>query len=845
MSPAFRIAARELRGGLKAGLRGFRVFLACLALGVAAIAALGSVRVSIETGLAREGATILGGDAEMTFTYRYAEADERAWMEETARGVSEIVDFRSMAVVERGEDDERALTQVKSVDGFYPLKGAVVLDPPLPLAEALAPRDGLPGGVMERALADRLGLAPGDTFRLGLQEFRLTAILAREPDAAGDGFGFGPRTIVLTEALARSELLVPGTLFETKYRLDLPEGADLASLEAEAEGLFRDQGARWLDARNGAPGVSEFVERLSSFLVLVGLAGLAVGGVGVAAAVRAYLSGKMAVIATLKTIGAEGRTIFAAYFLQIGALAGLGILIGLALGAALPLLAAPFVTDRLPIPAEISVYPRPLAEAALYGVLSALLFTLWPLARAEEVRAAALYREGAGQRIFPRARYIVATFLLLAALVGTAAFLADSPRLALWSAGGIASALMLLALAGQGARWLARRAAQARVLRGRTALRLALGAIGGRGSEAMPVVLSLGLGLSVLAAVGQIDWNLRNAIATELPDVAPSYFVIDIQPDQIESYLARLEGDPGVKKIDTAPMLRGIITEIDGRPAEEVAGDHWVIRSDRGVTYSATLPADTTLTEGEWWPEDYAGEPLVSFAAEEAAEMGLRIGDTITVNILGRDIEARIASFRVVDFSTAGIGFVMSMNPAALRGAPHSFISTIYAAEEAETRIVRDLAEEYPNITAIRIREVVGYAAGILASIAAAITYGAAASLITGAIVLIGAAAAGERARVFEAAVLKTVGAARATVLASFALRSAMLGAVAGAVAIAAGGLAGWAVMRFVMEGDYVFEPVSAIAIVTGGALVTLFAGLGFAWRPLALRPARVLRAPE
>jgi putative ABC transport system permease protein len=291
-------------------------------------------------------------------------------------------------------------------------------------------------------------------------------------------------------------------------------------------------------------------------------------------------------------------------------------------------------------------------------------------------------------------------------------------------------------------------------------------------------------------------------------------------------------------------MLRGIITRINGVPAREVAGDHWTLDGDRGVTYAAT-PGNSTVTQGEWWPEDYSGPPLVSFAEEEALELGLDIGDDITVNILGRDITAEITSFRVVDFSNAGINFIMTMNPGALAGAPHSHIATVYAEEEAEAPLLRDLASQYPNITAVRVRDAIARVTEALAGLAAATSYGAAATLVTGFVVLIGAAAAGERARVFEAAVLKTVGAARGRILASFAMRSALLGGAAGLVAIFAGGLAGWGVMTFVMETDFVFEPVSAIAIVSGGALTTLLAGIAFAWRPLATRPARVLRAQD
>ncbi|MEM6729388.1 MAG: ABC transporter permease, partial [Pseudomonadota bacterium] len=279
---AFAFARRELR----TGLRGFGIFLACLALGVAAIAAVGSVRASIEAGLAREGAALLGGDAEIEFTYRFASEDERAWMEAQARDVSEIVDFRSLAVTDVNGEVERALTQVKAVDSAYPLLGEVVLDPPQPLETALA-GDAVPGGLMERVLADRLGLTIGDTFRLGTQDFTLTALIVNEPDSSAGGFGLGPRTLVLRESLANSSLLEPGTLFSSKYRLALPEGADLALLKSEAEDRFAESGLRWTDARNGAPGISEFVDRLGAFLILVGLSGLAVGGVGVSAAVRA------------------------------------------------------------------------------------------------------------------------------------------------------------------------------------------------------------------------------------------------------------------------------------------------------------------------------------------------------------------------------------------------------------------------------------------------------------------------------------------------------------------------------------------------------------------------------
>nr|WP_170540574.1 FtsX-like permease family protein [Ruegeria arenilitoris] len=836
---ATRLARRELRGGL----RGFRVFLACLTLGVAAIAAVGSVRQAIMTGLAQEGAALLGGDAQIELTYRFANEAETAWMEQNADRVSEVVDFRSMAVT-RSDAPQRGLTQIKAIDDAYPLIGTVQLDPEISLSVALDGNATLPGAVMDPVLIERLGLDIGDSLALGTQDFVLAAALISEPDAAGDGFTLGPRTLVRTADLKDSGLLQPGTLFSTKYRMDLPVGADLTEVSEQAESVLQGSGLRWTDARNGAPGIAEFVSRLGAFLVLVGLSGLAVGGIGVSAAVRAYLARKTETIATLRTLGADRATIFQTYLIQIGVLSVVGIAAGVALGGLAPIFLAPLIESRLPVPAVFSVYPQPLFEAALYGLLTALLFTLWPLARAEDVRAATLFRDAlSSARRLPRAAYLLATGLALATLIATAAWFSGSPWLTLWTGGGFVGALVLLALSAQGIRYVAKRAATR--ARGRPALRWALAAISDPREGAASVVLSLGLGLSVLAAVGQIDGTLRNAISGNLPDVAPSYFFVDIQKDQMPGFSSRLENDPGVTRVESAPMLRGIISQINGQPAHQVAGDHWVLEGDRGVTYSDNAPQNARITAGEWWPEDYSGPPQISFAAEEAEEMGLKLGDELTVNILGRDITATITSLREVDFSNAGMGFIMSMNPSALAGAPHSFIATVYAEEEAEAAILQDLATQFPNITAIRVRDAIDRVSGLLAGLASATSYGAGVSLLTGFLVLIGAAAAGEPARRYEAAILKTIGADRQRILLSFGLRSALLGAAAGCVALLAGILGGWAVATFIFDTSFAVIWPSALGIVAAGLAVTLLAGLFFALRPLSVSPARVLRASD
>ena len=419
---------------------------------------------------------------------RFASEAERTWLSENALETSEIVDFRSMVVVDREDGAERGLTQVKAVDDAYPIYGTPVLSPEMSLSEAFEGQRGVPGAVMDKLLIDRLGLEIGDIFRLGSADLILMAELVSEPDSAAGGFGLGPRTLVRTDSLERSGLIGPGSLFETEYRMRLPEGTDLAALEAEAMTLFRDSGLRWQDSRNGAPGAQAFVERVGAFIVLVGLAGLAVGGVGVSAAVRAYLSAKTPVIATLKTLGAPSRTIFATYLIQIGLISALGVALGVALGAALPLIFQPIIEARLPVPANFGLHPGPLLEAALYGALTALIFALWPLAKTEDVRAATLFREAGGTiGRLPKLVYLLAIIGLAALLVAAAAVFSGVPELALWTAAGIMGALVILGFAAMGIRALARWMSSQSWMRGRTPLRLAMAAVGGPREEAAAV----------------------------------------------------------------------------------------------------------------------------------------------------------------------------------------------------------------------------------------------------------------------------------------------------------------------------------------------------------------------
>ncbi|MEM6934679.1 MAG: FtsX-like permease family protein, partial [Pseudomonadota bacterium] len=557
----------------------------------------------------------------ISFTYRFADEEERAWLD--AQGdVSEIADLRSMLGLP-DRPGERALSQVKGVDDLWPLYGKADTGGQ-PLEDLLAERDGRYGLITEPVLAERLGLEPGDPVRLGAATFEFRGRLMSEPDAASQGFNLGPRTVVSLEGLRRAGLLEPGTLYSVLYRLKV-DGRPLDGMKSNFERAFPESGARWRDHRNAAPGIERLVDRLSAFLILVGLAALAIGGVGIGAAVRGYLNRKTKTIAALRTLGATGDMVFQIYLLQIAMISLLGITFGLALGAGLVAAAGPFLADQLPVPAVFGVYPGPLITAAVFGALTAMVFTLWPLTWLRSIRPATLFRDlsmsdaqGTGKRPF------VALAALLLIACGIVILLSGARELALWVLCALIGAFIVLRSLGWSVTHLARSGSHSHAMRRRPSWRLALGAIGAPGGQTPGVVVALGLALGVLAAIGQIDANLQRLIRDQLPIGSPAFFFVDIQNNQLEGFRGSLT-EAGAETTESAPMLRGVVTKLNGVPAKEAKVDPagaWVLRGDRGVSYAASQPSGTVLTEGDWWPADYTGDALVSFAEDVDGECG-------------------------------------------------------------------------------------------------------------------------------------------------------------------------------------------------------------------------------
>jgi putative ABC transport system permease protein len=838
---AFRFALRELRGGL----RGFGIFLACIVLGVATIAGVGSVARGMTQGLAAEGRAILGGDVSVALLQREATPEERAWL--AARGtVSTVATLRAIARTVDGEG--QALVELKAVDDLYPLVGAVTVAGGGEMRDLLAERDGVRGALAEPELLTRTGLAVGDRLLLGEGAFILRGVITHEPDRLADGFSFGPRLMIAAEGLAGTGLIQPGSLVEWRYRLALPGEPTDAAVDAfgEAAGkAFPDGAWRVRTRTDAAPGLANNIERFAQFLTLIGLTALVVGGVGIANAVSSYLEGKREVIATFKCLGARSGFPVAVYLIAIMLIAALGIAAGLAVGAAIPFLAGSLLAAVVPV-AIAAIYPAELALAALYGALTALAFALYPLGRAREVSATALFRDQvAPSRKRPPAAYLAAVALTLALLAALAIGLAYEPRIAAIFVGATAGAFLLLRVVALGVTALARRAPRVRS----TVFRLAVGNIHRPGALTPAVVLSLGLGLTLLVALVLIDGNFRRELFGTIPKTAPSFFMLDIQGEEAAGLAAFVAATAPEATLDMQPMLRGRITALNGVPAEEAEIDpefRWAIRGDRGITYAATPPENGEITAGEWWPADYDGEPLVSFGDEIATGLGLAIGDTVTVNLLGRDVTARIASLRTINWQSLSINSVMIFTPNAFRGAPFTSLATLAwpdgGTTETELAFLKAVVAAFPAITVIRVKEAIETANGIVEQIGWAVRGASAITLAASMLVLGGAFAAGRRRRTEDAVILKTLGATRARLIAAFSLEFLLLGAATAIFGVIAGAIAAWFVLDAVMDVPFAFLPGPALGAALAALALTLVFGLAGTWRVLGQKAAPVLR---
>ena len=838
----FRLAWRDL----SAGTRGFGVFLACLAIGTFAIAGVGSLARGLEEGLAVQGRVIIGGDLAFALLQREADPQERAAIEKLGRTTT-IATLRAMA---RAPSGEAALVEIKAVGPDYPTIGNLDTDANVSTGELLAKNDGAYGAIVDPALFARLDLGRGAEVNIGSARVVLRAKLVSEPDTLATGIGLGPRVILSQDALRASGLIGPGSLVRWTYRVALPPGSDDDdALETKAAALKAQFPRAGFDVRtrvNVAPQFEKNIRRFTQFLALAGIVALLVGGVGVANSVEAFVERKRSTIAILKSLGASATRAVAIMLCEVGILASLGILIGLAVGAALPFLIVWLFGALLPVPIVAGPFLGPLALAALFGALVAGAFSIWPLGRAHDVPGSQLFRElVAPHRGWPRFRYRLSASLAALTLFAAAIGFAWDRFIATIAVLACAGAFLLLRAVSMGTIAILRKVKAPK----NPLARLALANLHRPGAATSTVIVSLGLGVTLIVALAVINATLSGELTRTLPKKAPNFYFLDVPSEDAEPFAALVQASaPGASE-QRVPMMRGRIVSLAGVTADKVKAPEdvaWVLEGDRGITFSAELPEGAKLAAGEWWPPDYSGSPLVSVERDVARGLNLKPGDSIVVNVLGRDIEARIANLRSVEWSSLAINFVMVFSPNTFIGAPYHDLATLRLKDggtpQEESAVVKAVAARFPSVTSLRVKDALDTVEGLLRKLLFAIAGASGVSLISAILVLAGALAAGRRLRLYDAVILKTLGARRAAILRIFLIEYALLGVIAVIFGVIAGCAIAVAIVTFAMKLEASVDLVSlgAIAVLTVSATVIL--GLLSNARILAEKPARRLR---
>lgn len=831
-STAWRLARRDLSGRFK----GLRLLLVCLFLGVGTIAAIGTLTGSIERELTTRGQEILGGDLEAEVWQREPTPEEQ----EAFAALGKVSTGKRMqAMATAGA--RSAPVALKAVDSSWPLVGRLRLQDGRLVG---APPDGT--AWLAEGAAERLQVRRGGRIAIGGQPLTVGGIIAEEPDQLSEGFTFGAVAITPGDLPERAGLTVPGAMYRSKIRVLLPPGRDAQQTVEELQKDFPDAGYTYKTSDRAAPGAERFVSRMGEFLVLVGLASLVIAGIGIGGGVSSYLEARRTSIATLKVLGASSVDISRIYMLQIAGAAVIGSAAGLVAGVLVTPLLAQALGTLLPVSTGFVLDIGALVRAAAFGLLIAFVFAAPPLIRARAFPAMALMRARVAPLTIPLRELLIPVGIGLVLIVGLALGGAAQIGVTALFLAGAAVMLLLLTALGWGIGQ-----ATARLPRpGDPLLRAGLANLHRPGSQTGALVTALGFGLSAFVLLAAVQTSLEANIMASVPTRAPDYFALDVPRDREGDFRkAVAETVPGAE-IRTVPTLRGKILAYGSEnrltrvaDLEELPDGAWALRGERGLTYSDAVPEGNTLTAGRWWPKNYAGEPLVSVEDELAEALGLKLGDKLTVGVLGIERSVRIASIRRIDWDSMGFNYALVFSPNAIADAPHNLAAMIdVPTGAARSGLLPKLVQAFPSTSVIETGGLLRDARALLTQMSTAILAAASVAVLAGLAVLLGAVAAARASRTYDNVVLRVLGASRRQLLMLQLAEYGFLAAVLALVSLALGSVIAWGVIVQLFEFDWLPDWPRVLAVLGAGLALVLAFALAGSLPLLRAKPAEALR---
>jgi len=882
MAFALRMAWRETR----ATWRHFIYFFVCIALGVAALVGVGLFAANMDRAIQREARNLLAADVELRTTRPLTPDSEAMLAAYATRGITrmQVSELVAMAVGSGGTQ----LIELKAVDPGYPFYGTLRSDPDHALAKIFDGHQVL----AEESLLIRLGLAVGDNLKIGQAEFYIAGVVKKEPDRAAGAFSLGPRVLMSRTSLHATQLVQPGSRVTHRHLLKLPETLNLRAVQGEVAATFPDKTARVSTYQEAQPMLRRFLRQLTMYLGLVGLIALMVGGIGVAGSVRAFLKEKLETIAVLKALGAESGTILQVYVTQTLLLGLVGSLAGAALGSALQMMLSPLMQTWMTMEMEFQVTWMPIVRGVAMGLVTTALFALWPLLEVRHVRPNLIFRREVSEepsRPPGRAAWITGV-LLASALAGLAIWQAGSWRAASLFIGALIVALGLL----HGTAWLVVKLAKRlpRLIAGARApigmgsdapvctrppqvrqdapgvpvpraragetgrspflpglsliWRQGMANIHRPGSHAKTILVSVGVGVMVILAIHLVERNILWEIGENAPSDAPSFFFIDIQPDQKDAF-AHLMTDRGYADTRLTPLVRSRLWALNGKAirqeTQEKREHDWYFTREYVLTFQKELPQDNVITKGAWWDDGASSGSLrVSVETDVAYRLGLDLGSTVEFDIQGARVSATVMSIRKVEWGNLSTNFYFIFEPGALDGAPMTYVATARVNLAEEVPLQRAVVAMFPNVSAINIRDVLDSVARVVDRISLVIRFMAGVSMVVGSIVLAGALAATKFRRLYEAMILKAVGATSGIVAGAFAVEFALLGAAAGVIGAGLAAALAWGAGRWLLDVPWLFQPAALAWGIAATMAGTMLIGVLSTYRILGQKPLPVLR---
>jgi putative ABC transport system permease protein len=864
----------------------FLFLFLCIALGVGAIVAVDLFAVNVEQVILGDTRALLGGDVEVSWRRAISDKSRRVLDSLTDRDIllSHVTELAAMATVNSPNSQTpltksaSQLVELKAIDAAYPLYGLLVVEPDLPTAELLDPlqsgcgRSPCFGALAQESLLIRLNLTVGSELRIGQASFLITAVLKKEPDRIANGFSLGPRVMISREALEATALVQTGSRIQERYRLSISDATSLEPLMGELRGRLSQEGAQVSSFRDAQPRLRRFLDQLNLYLGLIGFTILLVGGIGVACTIQGFLTQKIPIIATLKTLGADSSQIIRLYLTQSLFLGGIGSLLGAMVGVALhrglPLLLQGIIPETMPINPTVA----PIMRGIVLGILATLAFSLWPLLAIRHVSPALVYRQTVDhsqamantQSRLTRWRTILkhwwndrtqvmVSVSMIAGVTGLAMWQAHSLTLGVFFSGACVVAILLL-LGGTGVLY--------KILRHvpvpqRYLLRHAVKNLQRPGNFTKAMTLAIGIGVMLMTTLTIVERSLLDLIGHQIPSQAPSFFFIDIQPDQHPQFVRVLQQEFPDSPYELVPVVRSRLTAINGQRIDPEAHkgqrNGWYFTREYVLTTSRDLPKDNVLSQGQWW--DHTKEstsdgatqtsynlPLVSVEEDAAKNLGLTLGSTLTLDIQGVPFVAKVGSLRQVDWSSFSMNFFMIVEPGSFDGAPFTYIATTRVPTTLEVPLQQAMVAVMPNVTAINVGDVLENIGRIFRQLALGIQALALLCLVTGAVVMIAAISINRYRRLHELAIVKALGGSRRLLVFSLGVEFGVIGAFAGLVGIGLGCLLSWSLLYFFFDLIWTFDLIVLSTGLLLTILLTLMTGFLGTYRLLGFPPLSVLR---